>query len=515
MGIRNYIRRKKGILLTLCIVGVVGYIFANLAAYSLTYKSEACLTCHIMKPYYENWKSSNHNKVGCIDCHPYRPSTIVMSTVRYLSGTYKLPLKSRVEDKECIMCHKPETIKVVDFKGMPFNHLEHIKKEKRGKELHCTTCHYSIVQSTTHVDVDKDVCTLCHFYNAPPQYNRNCTVCHGQTRKEVKIGEVNFSHESFLKTGARCIECHSQTVAGKGDTPQERCRECHAERKAEGRDAARLHKIHISQNYIKCFSCHGKMEHGKETTHFSQSINLSCGECHTSTHNPAQDMYMGIGSETVKDMQSAMYVSRVSCTGCHTIEKSIRGKNILSRSWESKKKSCVLCHKPGYDKMAEDWKKNMAIFTEALTRVVDEYGKTLEQQKGSPGLITQRQNMESDLRLLKDGGGAHNIRYAFMIGQGIVSSIQQGYKTMGVAQKPNLPEAIKRADGLCMFCHSTYQPEKELRIKTLNNVKFNHSQHVAMDMPCTKCHDPAMHRLGGFNKKACAECHEVDKFKTP
>ena len=83
----------------------------------------------------------------------------------------------------------------------------------------------------------------------------------------------------------------------EGDAPEERCRECHIQRKAEGRDAARLHEIHITKNYINCFKCHNKMEHGKETTHFSRSIDLSCRECHSATHNTAKDMYMGIGSD--------------------------------------------------------------------------------------------------------------------------------------------------------------------------------------------------------------------------
>jgi len=103
VGIRNLVKRRKGLLITLGIIVVVGYIGANIAAYSLTYKPEACLTCHIMEPYYANWKESRHNKVGCIDCHPYRPSTIVMSSIRYLTGAYRLPLQSSVEDKECIV----------------------------------------------------------------------------------------------------------------------------------------------------------------------------------------------------------------------------------------------------------------------------------------------------------------------------------------------------------------------------------------------------------------------------
>jgi nitrate/TMAO reductase-like tetraheme cytochrome c subunit len=509
MGIRNFARRRKGVLIILGIVIVAGYIGANIIAYSLTYKPEACLVCHLMKPYYDNWKSSRHNKVGCIDCHPYRPSTIVMSSLRYLAGTYNLPLKSRVEDKECILCHRPDSIKrVVSFKGTPFNHLEHIQKVKRGKVLHCTSCHYSLVQSRTHMDVDQNVCILCHFFTTPPQYNQNCIVCHGQKRKEVKIGEVTFSHDSFLKTGARCVECHSQTVTGAGEAPEERCRECHIERKVEGRDATRLHEIHTSKNYINCFKCHNRIEHGKETLRFSKAIELSCNECHRAAHDSSKDMYMGMGAPAgVKDAPSAMYISRVQCIACHTLEKSIQGKQILSKSWEAKKKSCVVCHKPGYERMLEDWKKNMGAFTEALAKMVDQYGKVLEQRKASAGLMNEFRTIEHDLGFLKGARGEHNVQYAFDIGKNIVARVQEGYKKSGVTQKPALPPHIAKPDGYCMFCHSTYLPEKEVRIKALN-LKFDHAQHVEMGTECTKCHDPKLHRTGVFKKEACKECHK-------
>ncbi len=512
MAIRKFIKRRKAWFFTIGIILAVGYLGVNMIAYSLTYKPEACLACHLMKPYYDHWKSSRHNKVGCIDCHPYRPSTIVQSSLRYLSGTYKLPLHSRVEDKECIVCHKPDAIKVVNFRGTPFNHKEHAQKEKRGKNLHCTSCHYSLVQSNTHMEVDQNVCTLCHFFTTPAQYNQNCVVCHGQKRKEVKIGEVTFSHDSFLKTGARCVECHSQTVTGVGDASPDRCRECHVERRAEGKDATRIHEVHIKQNYINCFKCHEKMEHGKETVRFSKGIDLSCNECHTSSHDPARDMYMGIGARAVKDNPSAMYVSKVRCTACHSLEKSMTGKHALSRTWEAKKKSCVLCHKPGYEKMIEDWKKSMTAFTDGLSTMVDQYGKTLEQRKAGSALLDGYKVMEHDLRFLKDGRGEHNVRYALDIGKGIVAGVQQGYKKMGVSQKLKVPDYISRPDGYCMFCHATYQPEKEMRVKALGNVKFGHAQHVEMGTECTKCHDPAKHRLGSLTRAGCKECHQDKNF---
>ena len=508
MAIGKFLKRKKRLLFTLAIVIVLGYLGVNLLAYSLTYKPEACLVCHIMKPFYDNWKASGHSKVSCVDCHPYRPSTIIFSTVRYLSGNYQLPLKSHVEDKECILCHKPDTIKVADFKGTPFNHLEHIKNVKRGKALHCTSCHYALVQSRSHMEVDQNVCMLCHFFVTPAYYNQNCTVCHGEKRKDLRIGDVTFSHESFMKTGSRCIECHSQTVRGTGEVPDERCRECHVERKIESRDVTRLHEIHIKKGYITCFNCHGTIEHARETTRFSRAIELACGECHGELHEHARDMYMGIGARGVKDMPSAMYISKIRCTGCHTIEKSIHdNKNVSARTWEAKKKACVDCHKEGYDKMAEDWKKGMASFTAALQKIVDEYNKTIEQRKGQKTARNGSDDIDYNMHLLKNGRGEHNIQYAVEIGRNILASVQQGYKKMGITQKIAVPDALAKPDGICFFCHATYRPDKELYIKTIN-AKFNHAVHVDMGTECTKCHDPKMHRLGGgFIKAACKECH--------
>jgi hypothetical protein len=513
VGIRSFVRRRKAVIFLIAIIVVVLYLGLNLLAYGLTYKPEACLACHIMKPYYDNWKSSGHNKVGCIDCHPYRPSTIVFSSVRYLAGTYRLPLKSSVEDKQCTVCHKPESNRIVNFRGTPFNHLEHIQKSKRGKALHCTSCHYSVVQSKTHMDVDVGVCTLCHFYTTPPQYNQNCVICHGMKRKDVKIGEVAFSHESFLKTGARCVECHSETVTGVGEVREERCRECHVEPKAEGRNPTRLHQIHISKAYVNCFRCHERMEHGKETTHFSRSIELSCDECHSTPHAPTRDMYMGMGSSHVKDMPSPMYVSRVRCTGCHTLERSLSGKDALPRSWEAKKKSCVLCHKPGFEKMAEDMKKSMASFTGELTAMLDQYGKTLRERKVPADLMEAYRADQRELQFLKEGRGEHNVKYAFEIGKKITASVQQGYKKLKIGQQPPLPGQISKQDGYCTFCHATYRPEGEIRVKALNNTVFDHALHVETGTECAKCHDPAQHRLGtGLLTSACKECHPDKKF---
>jgi len=511
VGIRRFLRRRRTLLVTLGVIVVGGYIGVNLLAYTLSYKPEACLACHIMQPYYDNWKASTHNKVSCVDCHPYRPGRIILSSIRYLTGTYELPLRSHVEDKECLLCHKPENIKNVTYKETRFNHLEHIKQAKRGKALHCTSCHYSMVQGKGHMDVDKNVCMLCHFYNTSANYNQNCTVCHGEKRKEMKIGETTFSHDLLMKRGARCIECHSETARGTGEAPEERCRECHVDRHLQASDVTRLHDVHINKNYIDCFRCHNPIEHGKDTQKFSKAVTMNCGDCHKDSHGDARSMYMGVGARGVRQMPSGMYLSKIQCTGCHTIERSVHGKNLMARAWEAKKKSCVSCHREGYDKMAEDWKTGMAGFTSGLEKIVEQYGKVLKEKKASAALLADYENIDFNMHYLKDGGGVHNIQYALEIGKVIVASVQKGYKALGVTEKLKVPDQITKQDSACLFCHASFKPEKDIQLKGVAG-KFNHGQHVDMGTECTKCHDPKMHRLGGFMKGACKECHPEMKL---
>ena len=39
------------------------------AAFKISTSPLLCNQCHIMKPYYQAWKTSKHNFVPCVDCH--------------------------------------------------------------------------------------------------------------------------------------------------------------------------------------------------------------------------------------------------------------------------------------------------------------------------------------------------------------------------------------------------------------------------------------------------------------
>ena len=44
-------------------------LFLAGAALEMSTSPRLCNPCHIMKPYYQAWKTSNHSFVPCVDCH--------------------------------------------------------------------------------------------------------------------------------------------------------------------------------------------------------------------------------------------------------------------------------------------------------------------------------------------------------------------------------------------------------------------------------------------------------------
>ena len=45
----------------------IGFVTTGAAVY--TSRSEFCISCHIMEPYYVSWQESSHSHVACIKCH--------------------------------------------------------------------------------------------------------------------------------------------------------------------------------------------------------------------------------------------------------------------------------------------------------------------------------------------------------------------------------------------------------------------------------------------------------------
>ena len=72
--------------------------------------------CHIMRPYYDSWRTSSHTTVKCVECH-YEPGVIghVKGKINGLMQFYSYEttveeyngnLYAKVMDKNCLVCHE-------------------------------------------------------------------------------------------------------------------------------------------------------------------------------------------------------------------------------------------------------------------------------------------------------------------------------------------------------------------------------------------------------------------------
>jgi len=260
--------KKKKILLIL--VGIFGFfILAAFAAILYTERPEFCLSCHIMKPYYDSWKKSTHNKLNCVECH-YAPGLKahiqgkingLVEVAKFLTDGYKKKYDAEVNDTSCLRqgCHDKENLKNKEllFRAkIPFTHAQHFKKLKTDIELRCTNCHTQLMNDQ-HMTVEDNQCFICHFKNAAAQdLPQECLKCHSRIKN-------TDTHKEYSASGSECLDCHSDMVKGEGKIRKEMCYFCHQDKEQikKIKDAHLMHKIHVKENKVDCINCHDIIEH--------------------------------------------------------------------------------------------------------------------------------------------------------------------------------------------------------------------------------------------------------------
>src|SRR3989304_2496496 len=325
-------------------------------------------------------------------------------------------------------------------------------KLKRGEKLRCTSCHYSIVQGE-HVAVDTNICFLCHFKGiSQGQALGGCPGCHGTPTRTVDHSGFRFSHESYLKIGVQCKQCHIRVAEGDGRVDDSRCYDCHVGRLDRKTDPLALHRIHVTINAIKCLKCHEKIRHGE--VEMVKTFEVQCDACHKRLHNYQKEMYMGAGARGVPDPPSRMFSAQVSCDGCHTKSVEVRESGVSfpgEKKLTAERNSCVACHGKNYDRMLDDWIHASRILAAAM-------GGT-----GAPG-------------------GAPR------------------------------PPILASPSAYCMtLCHQRVRPPERLFFREME-VSFPHTLHVKdVGIQCAKCHSPDKHKMRIVTKSECMACHHESR----
>jgi hypothetical protein len=512
--------RYRRLLLGIFGVLLAIFIVINGAFFVSAYFPKSCVVCHYMDPFYDQWKTSRHADVTCIECHSFSPVFITVTTIKYWTGLYNPKPHANVPDKACLSggCHQGR-IEQGEAKlgAIMFDHQEHMTKLKRGEQLRCTSCHYSIVQGE-HVAVDTNVCFLCHFKGiSQGQALGGCPGCHGTPKKTVDHSGFTFSHDSYLKIGVQCKQCHLRVAEGDGRVDDSRCFDCHVGRLSKKADPLALHRTHVTYNAIECLKCHEKIRHGE--VELVKTFEVQCDSCHKQLHNYQKEMYMGAGARGVADTPSRMFSAQVSCDGCHTKSVKVLESGVAfpgEKKLTAERKSCVVCHGKNYDRMLDDWIRESRILVGNLEAIVASGERAVGTGATKSRKLSEARALVADARanlnLLKAGRGAHNIEYAYKIVKAGYDQVSAAYKTAGVSGRPPRPAILASSSAYCLtLCHQRVRPPRELFFQEME-VRFPHTLHIEdVEIQCTTCHSPDKHKMRIVTKTECMACHHESR----
>lgn len=411
-----------------------------------------CNSCHIMNNYYDNWKTSTHSEVNCLECH-LQPGFIghVKGKINGLSqaidcmvGRVSTKPSATILDESCLRseCHSTEELleKDIDFNCVKFTHKNHMNKVVDGINITCGICH-SHFEGDEHFSVNKNVCFTCHFLSNLQTNEKlvktGCTSCHKVPDKVIQRGLVTINHSEFVSYKASCEDsCHKKEIKKTSKIDDRVCLNCHnyaeaekiltADKQTTGApehpsDSVELHKAHTKRHKVECFACHGKILHG-QTEVTSVADMLDCQSCHSDTHQVQRIIYTTqhpMQDKKTDRVLSPMFLTHVECTGCH-IDRAQKKPGALDSFGKVAKavpQACDKCHEPGtgqqyipfwqgkikklYDKASNRLKKKL----DSIDNEFDE-----KKAKESKEKITQAKELVDSVEA--DGSwGVHNFKY--------------------------------------------------------------------------------------------------------
>lgn len=516
--------RPLKILIQVGVLGVILMAVGTVGFVEYSAQPSFCTNCHLMQPYYDSWASSTHNQVPCIKCH-YAPGIkaeamgkfqAANQVVKYVTGQYGTKPWAEIEDAACLRsgCHTLRRVEgAVDYTGptdpeivVHFDHAQHLGQLRLGKQLRCTSCHSQIVQGN-HLAVTPSTCYLCHFKGrAAEEPVAGCVACHRSPPRVVSPAGFVVDHPQYVRDLVSCRSCHEQVTSGTGDAEPARCYNCHnePERLNEFENTALVHRVHITEHNVECIQCHTPIEH--RLVSLAQVVDLDCGSCHQRVHEAQQRLYAGLGGHGAESEPSSMFLARVSCQGCHELNRQVRGHENVKAAGEA---SCMSCHGIRYANILPSWQQEMERKLERVTNVVRHGEQAARSAPAASRLAVDslmrlaRENIE----FVRQGKGAHNIAYADRLLRASVDLTRQAVRTGHLAYEvPAVDLGPPVSENICLQCHLG----TERRTVPFAGGTFDHEPHVVrQDIACTRCHsgldDHGKTRL--TTTSDCAGCH--------
>ena len=415
------------------VVGAAGF-----GEYSM--QPDFCRSCHIMEPYYQAWHRSTHKDVPCQDCHfePGWRNTLKgkfqasAQVAKYVTRTYGTKPHAQIEDASCLRsgCHEKRLLEgntrwgVTASDGQPleimFNHTPHLADLRRGKQLRCVSCHSQIVQGE-HLTVTVSTCFICHFkglkHGRDNEVLSGCRSCHDAPAQVIKMELGLFNHQEYVDRGVACENCHSDSIRGDGEVPQQVCGNCHNRAEHLGRfgDSAFLHMNHVTKHKVECSNCHIQIEH--KLSAMKKGREDSCNACHEGSHGGPRSLYAGTGGRGVPNMPSPMFRTQVDCIACHRhLSLSEPTAVVTGQTATAAQDSCNYCHGAKYDTKLTEWKRHVATMQQVTDATYDRVSALVTRAELAAPAARRAKILLSDAdhnrQLVRLGYGVHNVNYA-------------------------------------------------------------------------------------------------------
>jgi len=425
-------------------VMTTGVVTTGAAVY--TSRSQFCISCHIMEPYYVSWQESSHRDVACIKCH-FPPGAAekvrgkmlgLVQLLKYVTASAGPRLSAEISDASCLRCHDTRLLAGrVDFHGIPFDHRPHLTELRRGKKLRCTSCHSQIVQGQ-HMTVTTTTCFLCHFKDEP--FNEGlgtCTRCHQIPEDQFDLGGgVMFSHELAYDRGVDCANCHRDLIRGNGAVPRERCTACHNREDDLQRidDHVFLHQIHVTDHKVDCLECHLEIQHSLDV-HRIEHAAADCKSCHPNQHGEQVRMLLGEGGKSMSARHGGMAVAGISCPSCHRIKQISPTGTVL---WKASTAVCIQCHdEAAAERLAaqnELLKFSLVDIEAELARARQALGAADLDETHTAEVAGRLQDLEADLQFLRLGNSIHNMHYADSLIHALVDKLRAVCRDLSIPE---------------------------------------------------------------------------------
>jgi len=273
--------------LLLTILGGAG--FASFRFYDFTqHNPNFCVSCHLMKPAFEAWETSVHQKINCHECHHLAVDEMNQLLISFVfhRPTEVPPRHGKiiVPWKYCVECHwetspeYPDAPKINNSRLHAKHYfMEQIECSKcHGYETHrfvpearfCVRCHQGKVVHGT--GMGELACLNCHTDRTTdlrPGRNK-CLYCHGTEKNREMVEEGGTIDATHFIPDSETVKKAIKIDVPKDAPMQFKCYLCH--------------KPHdkVRPDWGNCISCHRNItEVGKHGMHI-QYFGAKCEDCH-------------------------------------------------------------------------------------------------------------------------------------------------------------------------------------------------------------------------------------------